>query len=287
MITKMKKNIVLYLVCLSMANVACYSQIIDYAQLEVKYHYEMLPNRLNLKDKRIDDAVLLIGSKYTNFYSYKNYIRDSLVEANPTVYSSQFATPDGKILTPRPGETPAEMQARGGTTIVPARSKPPINSFFRDRYFINRVSNEILCLDEVIVLVQNAKINNLSYTEILKKPVWNIKADIDTVANYRCQKASTNYGGRNWTVWFASDIPVSEGTWKLRGLPGLILKAETADGEFSLTAASVSRSTNRPIEKDEAKVYRSVSKKDMLELKKEGMVNPYKPIDHNNIEILE
>jgi GLPGLI family protein len=112
-----------------------------------------------------------------------------------------------------------------------------------------------------------------TYTEILEKPVWKIGTETSELGGYSIQKATTRYGGRDWTVWFTPEIPVSEGPWKLRGLPGLILKAETADGEFTLTATSVSRSTNRPIVKDNNNVYRKLSKNDFFKQKTEAFKN--------------
>ena len=36
-----------------------------------------------------------------------------------------------------------------------------------------------------------------------------------------------------WTVWFSSDIPFSDGPWVFCGLPGLILEAQDKDNLFS------------------------------------------------------
>lgn len=74
---------------------------------------------------------------------------------------------------------------------------------------------------------------NYIYEEDLEKPQWRICTDESiTIADYQCQKAQTNFRGRTWFVWFTTDIPISDGPWKLCGLPGLILKAEDKKGEF-------------------------------------------------------
>ncbi len=46
------------------------------------------------------------------------------------------------------------------------------------------------------------------------------------VQNYTLQKATTGFGGRNWTAWFCKDIPFNEGPFKFRGLPGLIFEIQ-------------------------------------------------------------
>lgn len=51
-----------------------------------------------------------------------------------------------------------------------------------------------------------------------------MKQEKDTILGYPVQKATTQYGGRKWIVWFASDIPIPDGPYKFFGLPGLILK---------------------------------------------------------------
>jgi GLPGLI family protein len=58
---------------------------------------------------------------------------------------------------------------------------------------------------------------------------WNLYDDTLTVAGYLCQKATCKFRGRNYTAWFAADIPINNGPWKFGGLPGLILKVYDAD----------------------------------------------------------
>lgn len=79
------------------------------------------------------------------------------------------------------------------------------------------------------------------YTEPLEEQTWEIAADSTaTVLGYECLMAKSDYHGRHWTAWFATDIPLSFGPWKFRGLPGLILKAE-ADGGFSFVATGLEK----------------------------------------------
>ena len=59
---------------------------------------------------------------------------------------------------------------------------------------------------------------------------WKIINGVEVILGYKCEKARVNYGGRTWMVSFTDEIPSESGPWKLNGLPGLILKAETTDG---------------------------------------------------------
>ena len=68
-----------------------------------------------------------------------------------------------------------------------------------------------------------------------KKPEWKILSEKEKIGEYNTQKASTNYGGREWTAWFSTDIPVQDGPYKFYGLPGLIVKIEDKTGSHVMT----------------------------------------------------
>lgn len=80
---------------------------------------------------------------------------------------------------------------------------------------------------------------------------WTLLDDTLTITGYLCHKAQTTYGGRTWYAYYTEDIPTTAGPWKLKGLPGLIVKAEDAENIFSfemfeLTQQSIAI-TNPPI----------------------------------------
>jgi GLPGLI family protein len=53
---------------------------------------------------------------------------------------------------------------------------------------------------------------------------WNITDSTKISNNIHLQKATTNFGGRNWIAWFSKDIPIPYGPYKFNGLPGLIME---------------------------------------------------------------
>lgn len=57
-----------------------------------------------------------------------------------------------------------------------------------------------------------------------------------SILGYNCQLAKAHFKGRTWYAWYAEDIPISEGPWKLYGLPGLILRAYDSQQQFYLNA---------------------------------------------------
>ncbi|UOU97954.1 GLPGLI family protein [Chryseobacterium daecheongense] len=61
---------------------------------------------------------------------------------------------------------------------------------------------------------------------------WTISDETKNVQGYKLQKATTTFGGRNWTAWFSKDIPFNEGPFKFRGLPGLIFEIQDSNNNF-------------------------------------------------------
>ncbi|QDP85620.1 GLPGLI family protein [Chryseobacterium sp. SNU WT5] len=53
---------------------------------------------------------------------------------------------------------------------------------------------------------------------------WLLTSEKKQVKDLTLQKATTNWGGRNWIAWFAKEIPFQEGPYKFHGLPGLIVE---------------------------------------------------------------
>lgn len=68
------------------------------------------------------------------------------------------------------------------------------------------------------------------YSEPIDEIDWEIGDSTKNILGYSCNVATTEYHGRKWTAWFAPDLPLPFGPWKLRGLPGLILQAESDNG---------------------------------------------------------
>lgn len=75
-------------------------------------------------------------------------------------------------------------------------------------------------------LYSNARFNyNFIYKEKRPKINWKIHSTEKLIENIKVRKATATFRGRNYIAWFAYEIPVSLGPWKLNGLPGLIIEA--------------------------------------------------------------
>ncbi len=70
------------------------------------------------------------------------------------------------------------------------------------------------------------------YEEELPKQTWTVCDEKQEILGYPCQKATTQYLGRDYTAWFTTKIPISNGPWKFGGLPGMILNVADAEGHY-------------------------------------------------------
>ncbi len=91
-------------------------------------------------------------------------------------------------------------------------------------------------LDEIYRNLEQGKFTTYStvfgshylITEDITIPDWTMYEDSTImVLGMECKKATTNFRGRYWEVWYTEEIPISQGPWKLCGLPGMILKANS------------------------------------------------------------
>ena len=82
---------------------------------------------------------------------------------------------------------------------------------------------------------------------------WELVEGDTIILEHPCQKAVCHYHGKTWTAFYAMDIPISEGPWKLCGLPGLILRAYDSDGGFIFNCIEVHQNVGEQISMIESK----------------------------------
>jgi GLPGLI family protein len=73
---------------------------------------------------------------------------------------------------------------------------------------------------------QEDLLDDYQYEE--KQPIfeWKIENDTKDILGYNCRKATTQYRGRKYTAWYATDIPINNGPYVYFRLPGLIMEIE-------------------------------------------------------------
>ncbi len=93
--------------------------------------------------------------------------------------------------------------------------------------------NKIIVYDQVFT-------NVFRYEEPLLKN-WQILSEIKTVSGYKCQKATTHYGGRDYIAWFTNEIGINDGPYKFSGLPGLIIAIADTRNHYSFSLIGIEK----------------------------------------------
>ena len=111
------------------------------------------------------------------------------------------------------------------------------------------------------------------YSEPIPALQWKIEGKDSVIAGYHCQAATTSLRGRQWRAWFTLDIPVSDGPWKLCGLPGLILRATDEQGYFDFDCTGIASIEIPPIELAKNN-YVSCTPEEAFKMEQERRENP-------------
>lgn len=173
----------------------------------------------SVSETTVTETMLLeIGSGLSKFYNYDTFEYDSL-----------GYTPEGKkILDERFNECLREASKAPKKEQMSIMMQIPC----RESEFIIYKNYP----EQGKMLVQDAaSYEYYKYTELLPLQSWEIGEDTTSIAGYPCQKAVCQWRGRDYTAWFTTDIPLSDGPYKFCGLPGLIMKVEDSEHLFCFT----------------------------------------------------
>ena len=185
-----------------------------------------------------DDMLLQIGPNgISKFSSYKNLTVDSIIMRSTAEQIGKAAS-EGKLTN---GE---------------------FMTIYKN-YPAGKVTHtEKICMDW------------LRYDEDIPKLEWELTDSVTNVLGYDCQSAKCRFRGREWNVFFTEDIPLSEGPWKLQGLPGLIMKASDENGHYTFECIGIKSKANRPITIYKVP-FNKVNRKDYYDTKHRYEINPY------------
>ncbi len=112
--------------------------------------------------------------------------------------------------------------------------------------------------------------------EPLAKIDWTLTDDTLTINGLPCHRATGKLYGKQWTAWYTEEMPSSAGPWKLRGLPGLIVKAEDSEGIHCFTLYETKNEV-KSIGYTEHPDYQKLSRQKLMEFKKKTLGNARYP----------
>lgn len=138
----------------------------------------------------------------------------------------------------------------------------------------SRYKNEKDFQKHTITVWNSNGADRYQYEEDMNDLQWELCDSTASVLDYECNLATADYHGRKWKAWFALEIPVQDGPWQLCGLPGLIMKADTEDGEygFLITALQECNEPFKPILIDKDELYKT-KRKSYLKMRDHGRRN--------------
>ena len=252
-------------------------QLVDSTLLKVQYKATILIDTTAAQPKPSEEVLLLeIGRKTSLFYSYSLMVRDSV-----------FAEDAKKGASLEERSNHAKQYEGGNVTY---------------RIYKNYPAGKVTTFDQLGV-------NKYRCEEINERPQWTLHADTATILSYKCHKAICHFKGRIYEAWYTLEVPISEGPWKLSGLPGLIIKASDKSRAYIFECSGIEKAkTPQGIYLPEDKQYEVVSRKDMNRLQERftkdpvgfiqasfpgaqikvfGDVNELKNIRYNPIELSE
>lgn len=158
--------------------------------------------------------VLQIGNGSSYYYDPQTFFVDSLEN-----------DPNGKIIRDKAmSDALNEFMKTGADAFAIMREKGLMPS--------GRYKNQKDFHSKIITVWDSDGGDRYQYDVDMDNLMWEICDSATSILNYDCHLAIADYHGRKWLAWFAPDIAVQEGPWQLCGLPGLIMKAETEDGEY-------------------------------------------------------
>ena len=187
--------------------------MIDRAHMKCLYRYVYTFD--TLKNELRDDLLILqIGKEVSKCYSYYTFQCDSLRR-----------TPDGAKVWSELFRRAIEKDGIYGDFPHVRMSTYVYKNYPTGQMTItDRISSQ-----------------GYRYADSLHAQTWIMGDSTRQVLGYTCQQATADFRGRHWTAWFATDIPVSDGPWKLGGLPGLILEAYDEGKQHVFTAVGLER----------------------------------------------
>lgn len=184
-------------ICLATAlTISAKAQSPDKALARVRYTFTHIADTTQ-RDKPRKENMLLVTGKNASVYTSYDKLNQALNTQKQIQEQIKNQTGNGNIKI----EVKSEMKA-------------PLT---QEDYFFFANEHKMITKERLF--------NNYLIEETTPQIDWKILKDTMSFSGVACQKATTHFKGRNWTAWFATEIPFQSGPWKLNGLPGLIIEA--------------------------------------------------------------
>lgn len=229
------------------------------------FEYTYVPNLNKPTEIRKDLMALDIRETGSSFRSLHAIKTDSLTKAllSPSAGSLQLDTNSS------PFKTMASMKENNMISYKVTKEYPSYTTYFYD--------------------IVDMDLYKVKESEPMQ---WKISEEKTKIGAHNAQKATTSFGGRQWTAWFTADIPIQDGPYKFCGLPGLIIKIEdgTKTHKMELIAQNKLDSSNFDDTKPTGfRLYRSeisATKEEFRKMYQDYLKNPTKSLSNDEVSII-
>ena len=184
--------------------------LLDKGDFRVTYSLLWKEDSLNRDFQRQEDMLLIIGSHFSQFVS-KNFLLGYINGRN--------------------------MEKEGK---LEQFFSLPADQRYRSRFSYNVYKD---FEEKKIIYSGHIVPTRFKYEEEMGDIKWTLGTDTLLILGHIVNQAFTNYGGREWVVWYSPDIPINDGPYKFSGLPGLILKAYDSKEDYIFEAVKIEKLT--------------------------------------------
>lgn len=172
----------------------------------INYELKYRPDSTNLNFYRTEHFILIANKTSSLFTSYVFYHRDSIIQA----FGAKHAGNANINLSTLP-------RTRFKSYVV----KSPDSTDFYEM-----------------------KLNyKFHYAEPPMRG-WVLGDKNKTIGTFEVRNAILRYGGRTWEAWYTTEIPLQDGPYKFRNLPGLIIEIHDEKNNYRFKLVEV-RKTNK------------------------------------------
>lgn len=246
----MNLNKVIIVLIISFYALGCYAKKKEYPKADIKVSYNYHKIFLRGSDGVVEQDIpfiLLANAMESKFYSPHTEYMDSML-----------TTPKGKAVS-------KELLHTAIRRYVDTKDRSVMEGVtYRTHLYVFKSKSENLYNVYDYVSMQG----HFHYQEPLTEIEWSISDSTKNILGYECFMAEADYHGRSWTVWFTPEIPISDGPWKLQGVPGLILEASEPSGQHTFTATGIEYSNQAIVEIYDPKRYDKSSRIEMLKMER-------------------
>lgn len=208
------KTILITLIATAITTIAT-AQRPDEALIRVKYNFSHMTDTNNRKNFYKETMMVVAGRNASVFLSYD----DALYDIESKAAFEQQAREQVGVATP--------------TFRMPPRKRATSKSAIY--YYAN----------ERKLFIQEHLVAMYLVERDADKIDWKITLETQNIEGINCKKATANYRGRNWIVWFSEEHPFATGPWILVGLPGLIIQAYDDQKEVMFEFAGLEKIENK------------------------------------------